>query len=137
MTTTREGGCRSAVLCGCFSPTEFAEDRLQHREHHARPLGADHEVPHRLELLPAGGVGRVAQTGEDAVVRRGTAGDRSPSIEVAIRPLIAALERRLADISAGRNTVWRVSYRSQFSVVIRSCATMRLCSAVPGYGVRM
>src|SRR5688572_14942315 len=75
-----------------FSTSEFTQNRLQNRQHHARAFGADDRVPQRLEFLPSCRVAKVPEACDQIAVGGSAASNRAPSVKVAVRPVVSVLE---------------------------------------------
>src|SRR5207244_9520288 len=72
---------------------EGGQHALQHGQQAADAARLDHEVPERLEFLPASRIGQMAQPAGERVLGPGAAGDRPPPVEVPIRAPVAIFER--------------------------------------------
>ena len=112
---------------------EAVEDRLQQRQEAVHLAAADHAVPHRLELLPAGGVGEVAHVLARVAVDEGRARDVAPAVELAVGAPVAGLE--LGGRHARRRE-HRVARVVEVPVAARDAALGREPRLQPRAGVR-
>src|SRR5258708_39207273 len=83
---------RGGALSRWATRAERRQHRLEDRQHARSALGTDDEIPHRLALLPAAGIGHLAQTLAPSLVGPGPAGNRAPAIEVPVRAPVARLQ---------------------------------------------
>src|SRR6267143_255880 len=71
---------------------ELAEDGLENRQQRACAFGADHEIPERLESLPACRIGEVARASHEIAVSRSALEDRAPAVELTVCPVVPAFK---------------------------------------------
>ena len=80
------------ILPGTASATSVGQQGLQHGEHAAELSVLYHEVPERLELLPASHVEQMGQLLLQIVVSKTGAEDVAPGVELIIGPVVTIFQ---------------------------------------------